>query len=109
MIEGFARSRRTSSISQSSIPLAILGPAPPDRGGIAHETARLAAELSRLTRVDYFTFSRPYPRWLDPRRFSRDPRLPAAPAVPVLDYLSPRSWARTARTIADGGGRGPLA
>ena len=114
MIEGVSRgpieqsSIDRSSIVQSSIPLALLGPAPPDRGGIAHETARLAAELSRLTRVDYFTFSRPYPRWLDPRRFSRDPRLPPVPAVPVLDYLSPRSWREAARTIADGGGRGPL-
>ena len=96
-----------SSIDQSSIPLALLGPAPPDRGGIAHETSRLAAELSRLTRVDYLTYSRPYPRWLDPRRFSRDPRLSPSPAVPLLDYLSPRSWRETARTIADGGNGGP--
>jgi glycosyltransferase involved in cell wall biosynthesis len=83
-------------------PIAILGPAPPDRGGIAHETARLSAELSRLTPVRYFTFSRPYPRWLDPRRFDRDPGLPAAPAEPLLDYLSPLSWRRAAETIASG-------
>jgi glycosyltransferase involved in cell wall biosynthesis len=90
-----------TSIGQSSIRLAILGPAPPDRGGIAHETARVAAELSRLTSVRYFTFSRAYPRWLDPRRFSRDPRLAPAPAVPVLDYLSPRTWTSTAVKIAE--------
>jgi glycosyltransferase involved in cell wall biosynthesis len=101
MIEGFSPGQiEQSSIHQSSIPLALLGPAPPDRGGIAHETAHLAAELSRLTRVDYFTFSRAYPAWLDPRRFGRDPRLPPSPAVPVLDYLSPRSWGGTAREIA---------
>jgi glycosyltransferase involved in cell wall biosynthesis len=82
--------------------IAILGPAPPDRGGIAHETARLSAELSRLAPVQYFTFSRPYPRWLDPRRFDRDPALPAAPAEPLLDYLSPLSWRRAAETIAAG-------
>jgi glycosyltransferase involved in cell wall biosynthesis len=92
-----------SSIGQSSIRLAILGPAPPDRGGIAHETARMAAELSRLASVRYFTFSRAYPRWLDPRRFSRDPRLVPAPAEPLLDYLSPRSWTATAARIAQGG------
>jgi glycosyltransferase involved in cell wall biosynthesis len=86
--------------------LAILGPAPPDRGGIAHETARLAAELSRLASVEYYTFSRAYPRWLDPRRFARDSRLPAAPAVPALDYLSPSSWRATASKIACGGARG---
>ena len=92
-----------SSIGQSSIRLAILGPAPPDRGGIAHETARMAVELSRLASVRYFTFSRAYPRWLDPRRFSRDPLLPPASAEPVLDYLSPRSWTATAARIAEGG------
>ena len=95
-----------SSIQQSSIPLALLGPAPPDRGGIAHETSRLAAELSRRTRVDYLTYCAASPRWLDPRRFSRDPRLSPSPAVPLLDYLSPRSWRETARTIADGGALG---
>jgi glycosyltransferase involved in cell wall biosynthesis len=95
-----------SSLSQSSIPIAILGPAPPDRGGIAHETARLAAELSRLTSVQYLTFSRDYPRWLDPRRFGGDPRLAAAPAAPAFDYLSPRSWRATAATIAAGGAAG---
>jgi glycosyltransferase involved in cell wall biosynthesis len=106
MIEGFSPgSIGRSPIDQSSIPIAILGPAPPDRGGIAHETSRLAAELSRLTPVDYLTFSRPYPRWLDPRRFGRDPRLPPASAAPVFDYVSPRSWRRTAGRIADRGAR----
>ncbi len=90
-------------MNQSSTRLAILGPAPPDRGGIAHETAWLADELSRLGPVSYFTFSRPYPRWLDPRRFSRDPRLESAPALPSFDYLSPGSWRRTAERIAKGG------
>jgi glycosyltransferase involved in cell wall biosynthesis len=92
-----------STIGQSSIRLTILGPAPPDRGGIAHETARMAAELSHLTSVRYFTFSRAYPRWLDPRRFSRDPRLAPTTAVPVLDYLSPRTWTSTAAKIAESG------
>jgi glycosyltransferase involved in cell wall biosynthesis len=91
-----------------TIPLAILGPAPPDRGGIAHETARLAAELSRLTSVQYLTFSRDYPRWLHPRRFGGDPRLSAAPAAPAFDYLSPRSWRVTAEKIADGGAAGVI-
>ena len=86
--------------------LAILGPAPPDRGGIAHETARLAEELSRVGSVSYFTFSRPYPRWLDPRRFARDPRLASAPAVPSFDYLSPGSWKRTAERIVAAGASG---
>jgi glycosyltransferase involved in cell wall biosynthesis len=85
--------------------IAILGPAPPDRGGIAHETARLAEDLARLAEVEYLTFSRAYPRWLDPRRFAHDPRLTAAPATPVLDYLSVRSWRDTAERIRRFGAR----
>ena len=51
--------------------IALLGPSPPDRGGIARETALLARELAPFVSVSYFTFARPYPRWLDPRRFDR--------------------------------------
>jgi D-inositol-3-phosphate glycosyltransferase len=79
----------------------ILGPAPPDRGGIARETALLAAELSTRVRVYYATFSRRYPRALDPRRFDRDPDLEPATAEPLLDYRSPGSWRRTALAIAE--------
>ena len=82
----------------------LLGPAPPDRGGIAQETARLAGELSKRGTVDYLTFSRPYPRWLDPRRYARDPGLSAAPAIPMLDFLSPRSWDRVAGFVENAGG-----
>lgn len=87
-------------MAAAGLKVALLGPAPPDRGGIAHETARLAEALSTLCAVDYLTYSRPYPRWLDPRRFDVDPRLSAAPATPVFDYLSPLSWRRTAERIA---------
>ena len=83
--------------------LAILGPAPPDRGGIARETALLAEELSRRGPVSYFTFSRGYPRWLDPRRFAEFRSSDASPAVPVLDWRSPVSWRRTAADIASQG------
>jgi len=82
--------------------IALLGPAPPDRGGIARETALLAEELSTRVEVSYFTFSRPYPRWLDPRRFDSTPGADrsAAPVRSVLDYLSPRSWRVAANEIA---------
>jgi glycosyltransferase involved in cell wall biosynthesis len=92
-------------LKSESGPVAILGPAPPDRGGIAHETARLAEEISRLASVRYFTFARSYPRWLDPRRYAFDPELPASPAEPLLDYLSPLSWKRAAESIAQAGAR----
>ncbi len=80
--------------------VAILGPAPPDRGGIARETELLAAELSRRTAVSWYTYARRYPRWLDPRRFDEDPGRAPAAARPLLDYRSPGSWRRTAEAIA---------
>ena len=80
--------------------LAILGPAPPDRGGIARETSLLARSLAAGGPVSYFTFSRPYPRWLDPRRFADFPEAGNPPAEPVLDWRSPLSWRRTADAIA---------
>lgn len=80
--------------------VALLGPAPPDRGGIARETALLAGELEKRVALAWLTFSRPYPAWLDPRRFDRRPNESApASARPVLDYRSPGSWTRTARQI----------
>ncbi len=80
--------------------IAILGPAPPDRGGIARETSLLAEELSRCLSVAYFTYSRAYPRWLDPRRFAQFAGGSASRAEPVLDWRSPASWFRTAREIS---------
>lgn len=81
--------------------LSLLGPAPPDRGGIARETALLAAELEKRVALEWLTFSRPYPAWLDPRRFDRRPNESAPPSArPALDYRLPRSWKRTAREIA---------
>jgi glycosyltransferase involved in cell wall biosynthesis len=80
--------------------LALLGPAPPDRGGIARETGLLQRELSGRVEVTWLTFSRRYPRWLDPRRFDEAPGLPDSDARPVLDYRSPASWRRTAEALA---------
>jgi glycosyltransferase involved in cell wall biosynthesis len=80
--------------------IAILGPAPPDRGGIARETSLLARALAAAGPVSYFTFSRPYPRWLDPRRFADFTDAEASPAVALLDWRSPLSWRRTADAIA---------
>jgi glycosyltransferase involved in cell wall biosynthesis len=90
--------------------VAILGPSPPDRGGIARETRLLAEELSRRADlgVRWLTFSRPYPRWLDPRRFDRDPSLPSSDAEPMLDWASPLSWKKTSEAITAGGAQALL-
>ncbi len=83
--------------------LAILGPALPDRGGIARETSLLARALGAGGPVSYFTFSRPYPRWLDPRRFADFSDAGPSAAVPILDWRSPLSWRRTAAAVAESG------
>jgi len=71
------------------------------RLGFADEVRALGMPDDFPTDVAYFTFSRPYPRWLDPRRFDRAPAGAGSPAgVPALDYRSPRSWRETARRIS---------
>jgi glycosyltransferase involved in cell wall biosynthesis len=81
--------------------LAVLGPSPPDRGGIARETARLVEELGLIDPVLWLTFSRRYPRWLDPRRFDEHDGGRPEDALALLDYASPRSWRETARRAAE--------
>jgi glycosyltransferase involved in cell wall biosynthesis len=81
--------------------LALLGPGPPDRGGIAQQTMLLADALGpRL--AGYFTYSRGYPRLVNPRRFDVAPELLEAGrrVTPSLDWARPRSWKETARRIA---------
>ncbi len=86
--------------------VALVGPAPPDRGGIAQQTALLARALGPHL-AGHYSYSRRYPRWLDPRRFdfsAADGAVPAAAAdLPLLDYASPASWRRTARALAQAG------
>jgi glycosyltransferase involved in cell wall biosynthesis len=84
--------------------LALLGPGPPDRGGIAQQTMLLADALGpRL--AGYFTYSRGYPRLINPRRFDAAPELmeAARKVTPALDWARPDSWKQTARKIVDTG------
>jgi glycosyltransferase involved in cell wall biosynthesis len=81
--------------------IALLGPGPPDRGGITHQTMLLADALGpRL--AGYFTYSRAYPRLVNPRRFDVAPELreAAGRVAPALDWANPFSWKETARRIA---------
>jgi glycosyltransferase involved in cell wall biosynthesis len=88
----------------SSSPLVLLGPGPPDRGGIAQQTMLLADALGpRL--AGYFTYSRGYPRWINPRRFDVVPELAEAAkrVTPALDWAKPWSWRETARRLVETG------
>ena len=88
--------------------IAVVGPAPPDRGGIAQQT-RLLAESLGADLSGYFGYSRRYPRWLDPRRFDVPPESAGSPAPPegeridCFDYANPVSWRKTARAVVGAG------
>ncbi len=72
--------------------IALLGPAPPDRGGIAHQTHLLARALGENL-AGYFSYSRPYPRFLNPRRFDTlENAEDSLRAEPILDWANPLSW-----------------
>ena len=84
--------------------VALLGPGPPDRGGIAQQTMLLADALGpRL--AGYFTHSRGYPRLINPRRFDAAPELMEAAerVTPALDWANPASWGATGRKIVETG------
>lgn len=89
---------------------ALLGPAYPYRGGIAHFLEHIASGLrERGHEVRVFTFTRQYPDLLFPGKTQMAPDATADAArtdpVPdrVLDTLNPISWSRTASAIADFG------
>ena len=86
--------------------IAMVGPTYPFRGGISHYTTLLYRHLRRRHAVDFFAFSRQYPRWLFPGTTDRDTSgaaLREPGSRPVLDSLNPLSWFKLARMIAAGG------
>jgi glycosyltransferase involved in cell wall biosynthesis len=88
--------------------IALLGPAYPYRGGIAHFLEHLDDGLSargHTTRL--FTFSRQYPERLFPGKTQLTPReAPIELPLRVLDSVNPFSWTRTATAIRDFGATG---
>lgn len=86
--------------------LAIVGPAPPWRGGIALHTAEMAAAArARGHEVLVVSFRRLYPALLFPGTSQLEPGArPPSPddrdARPMLDSLDPLSWRRAAAEVA---------
>lgn len=84
--------------------IAIVGPVPPFRGGIAQHTMMLSRALAELADVLVLSFSRQYPRWLYPGSSDIDPaatRMAGPECRFVLDSLGPPSWSRTVDAIAE--------
>ena len=86
--------------------IALVGPAYPYRGGIAHFTNRFAEELAAEHEVLICTFERQYPELLFPGKTQMEPgewELPVEP-VRLIDSINPLSWWRSGRWI---GGQNP--
>ncbi len=66
--------------------VAVVGPAYPFRGGIAHYTMLLASHLAIEHETRLYSFERQYPAWLFPGRSQIDPS-----AVPLAD-IETRRW-----------------
>src|SRR5512140_1446894 len=77
--------------------VAIVGPTYPYRGGIAHYTTLLTAQLSRQCDTRLYSFQQQYPNWLFPGRSQIDPSdQPLAP-IEARRWLIPWwpfSWRR---------------
>ena len=88
--------------------LCLVGPAPPQRGGIARTTGAIYLALSRRFETRLVSFRRLYPAWVFPGRGEREPEDPADPLAPAmlpaivraLDGLDPRTWTLAAAPIA---------
>ncbi len=81
--------------------IVLVGPAHPLRGGIAHHTASLSLALGRKHEVNLISFRRQYPSLLFPGRSQHDCSSSAlvVPSLPLIDSLSPGSWAEAGRRI----------
>ncbi len=84
--------------------ISLIGPVWPYRGGIALHTALAARALrQRGYTLQVISFRRQYPQWLYPGATDRDQSQQPikTEAEYLLDPLSPLTWVRTARQIAD--------
>jgi glycosyltransferase involved in cell wall biosynthesis len=79
--------------------IAVIGPAPPLRGGISQHTAGMAEALSRHgCAVAVFSYARQYPNVLFPGTSQRDGGVSVGEEI--LDVLSPSTWRLTADRIS---------
>jgi glycosyltransferase involved in cell wall biosynthesis len=79
------------------VKIAIVGPAYPFRGGIAHYTTLLASHLTAEHDTRLYSFKQQYPTWLFPGRSQFDPSGKPLADVETLRWLIPwwpLSWRR---------------
>ncbi len=88
--------------------IALVGPAHPYRGGIAHFTDNLASALRKRGHdVDIHTFSRQYPEFLFPGTSQMETSLDKVPGGTTarIDSVNPLTWIQEAQRIAHSGAR----
>src|SRR5438105_104056 len=84
--------------------IALIGPAFPYRGGIAHHQNMLYLHLrERGHEVDLITFSRQYPKFLYPGQFQEESEGGAFAGKIIsermIDTMNPLTWIRTGREL----------
>jgi glycosyltransferase involved in cell wall biosynthesis len=95
------------TISGADEPIALIGPHPPFRGGIAHFTERVSSGLQDAGHdVLAVTFSRLYPdRFFPGKSQYEETDRGNTTAYPILDSINPLSWSKTANLIIEKGAR----
>ena len=86
----------------ASTTIALVGPMPPHRGGIAQYGLRLHQALRERFDTTAYAFKRQYPAWLYPGESDIDPdgeRIDDPSVVYSIDSLNPFSWISTANAI----------
>ena len=83
--------------------IALLGPAYPLRGGMAHFLAFVYRALEARAEVVQFSLSRQYPAFLFPGKTQQDvsQKPLRVPAEPILDAVAPWRWPAAGRRIAE--------
>ena len=83
--------------------IAVIGPVPPIRSGVARHTAATAQALAQLAEVRVWSFSRQYRNWIYPGSSERSADLRPPEGLTIasgLDGMNPLSWHRTASQVA---------
>jgi len=87
--------RPTPGVSAKSRRVALVGPLPPFRGGIAQHTNLLRVALGKHSELLAVSFTRQYPALLFPGESDREPggrRIAAANCRYLIDSLNPLTW-----------------
>jgi glycosyltransferase involved in cell wall biosynthesis len=91
----------------AAAPLALLAPVHPLVGGASHFNTALLGAMRERGPVTALTWRRLYPPMLHRRKTHDHASRPTRvePAVPVLDYVDPRTWKRALEIVRGSGAR----